>query len=82
MRRRRRAREGQEKRENRRPIAKKLFAALLRSFRGEKLKGSARGNRDPRQVQQPLRPNQNGAGDSTITLRRMLICAVKSESQS
>ena len=44
MRRRRRAREGQEKRksENRRPILKKLCAALLRSFRGqnsEKIKG-------------------------------------------
>ena len=45
MRRRRRAREGQEKRkiENKRPILKKLCAALLRSSRGqhsEKMKGS------------------------------------------
>ena len=53
MRRQRRAREGQEKRkrkrENRRPILKKLCAALLRSFRGQhskKIKGSARGNWD------------------------------------
>ena len=42
MRRRRRAKEGQEKRENKRPILKKLCAALLRSFKGqhgEKMKG-------------------------------------------
>ena len=47
---------GQEKREKRRPILRKLCAALLRSFRGqhrEKMKGSARGNWDPREVQQP-----------------------------
>ena len=74
MRRRRRARERQEKRkrENRRPILKKLCAALLRSFRGqhsEKMKGSARGNWDPREGQQPFRPNPNGAGDRTTTLR-------------
>ena len=78
MRRQRRAREGQEKRkrENRRPILKKLCAALLRSFRGqhnEKMKGSARGNWDPREGQQPFRPNPNGAGDRTTTLRRLLI---------
>ena len=39
--------EGQEKRKNKRPILKKLCAALLRSFRGEhseKMKGNARGN--------------------------------------
>ena len=35
MRRRRRAREKQEKTENRRPISKKLRAVLLRSFRGQ-----------------------------------------------
>ena len=35
MRRRRRARERQEKRKDRRPILKKLCAALLRSFRGQ-----------------------------------------------
>ena len=49
MRRRRRARVGQERRksENRRPILKMLCAALLRSFRGqhsEKMNGSAWGN--------------------------------------
>ena len=79
MRRRRRAREGHEKRENRRPILKKLCAALLRSFRGqhsEKMKGSARGNWEPREGQQPFRPNPNGAGDRITMLRRLLIGAV------
>ena len=54
-------------------------AALLQSFRGqhsEKRKGSARGNWDPREVQQPFRLNLNGVGDRTTTLRRLLICAV------
>ena len=44
-------------RENRRLILRKLCAALLRPFRGqhsEKMKGSARGNWDPREVQQPF----------------------------
>ena len=80
MRRRRRAREGQGKRksENRQPVFKKLCAALLRSFRGqhsEKMKGSAQGNWDPRESQQPFRPNTNGVGDRTTTLRRLLIGA-------
>ena len=80
MRRRRRAREGQEKREreNRRPILKKLCASLLRSFRGqqnEKMKGSARDNWDLREGQQPFRPNPNEVGDCTPTLRRLLIGA-------
>ena len=35
MRRQRRARERQEKREDRRPISKRLRAAFLRSFRGQ-----------------------------------------------
>ena len=57
MRKQRRARVGQEKRksENRQPILRKLSAALLLSFRGqhsEKIKGSARGNWDPREGQQ------------------------------
>ena len=39
--------------------------------------GSARGNWDPRQNQQPFRPNPNGVGDCTTTLRRLLIGAVK-----
>ena len=86
MRRRRRAREGQEKRgkENRRPILKKLCAALLRSFKGqhsEKMKGSARGNWDPREGQQPFRPNSNGIGNRTTTLRRLLIGAVSLSSR-
>ena len=70
--------EGQEKRkrENKRPILKKLYAVLLRSFRGqhsEKVKGSARGNWDSREGQQPFRPNPNW--DRTTTLRRLLIGA-------
>ena len=83
--RRRRPREGQakrkRKRENRRSILKILCAALLRSFRGqhsEKIKGSFRGNWDPMEGQQPFRPNPNGAGDHTTTLRRLLIGATKS----
>ena len=77
MKRPRQAREGHEKRErkNRRPILRKLCAALLRPFRGqhsEKMKGSARGNWDPREVQEPFRPNPNGVGDRTTTLRRLL----------
>ena len=72
--------EGLEKRksENRRPILEKLCAALLRSFRGqhsEKMKQSAWGNWDLRKVQQAFRPNPNGVGDRTTTLRRLLIGA-------
>ena len=65
MRRKGRARERQEKRENGRPILKKLCAALLQSFRGQhskKVKESARSNWDPRKDQQPFRPNPNGVG--------------------
>ena len=85
MRRQRRARVGKEKRkrENRPPILKKLCAALLQSFtrrHSEKMKGSARGNWDPREGQQPFRPNPNGAGDRTTTLRRLLIGAVEIQS--
>ena len=81
MKRRRSAREGQEKRkrESRRPILKKLCAALLRSFRGqhnEKMKGSAQGNWDPQEGQQPFRLNPNGVEDRTTTLRRLLTGAV------
>ena len=74
----RKRRAGEKKRENKRPILKKMCAALLRSFRGqhsEKMKGSARGNWDPREGQQPFRPNPNGVGDRTTTLRRLLIGA-------
>ena len=74
----------EKKKENKRPILKKLCAALLRSFRGqhsEKMKGSARGNWDPREDQQPFSPNPNGAEDRTTTLRRLLIGAVVNFSQ-
>ena len=79
---RRRTRERQERkeRENRRPILRMLRAALLRSFRGkhsEKIKGSTRGNWDPREVQPPFRPNPNEVGNYTTTLRRLLIGAVE-----
>ena len=74
--------EGQErggrKRENKQQILKKLCAALLWSFRGQhskKMKGSAQGNWGPREGQQPFRPNPNGVGDRTTTLRRLLISA-------
>ena len=82
MRRQRRAREGQtkRKREKKRPILKKLCAALLQSFRGQhskKIKWSARGNWEPREGQQPFRPNPNGVGDSTTMLRGLLIGAEK-----
>ena len=56
---RRRARERQDKREDR-PILKRLRATLLRSFRGAARRKnglreeSARGNRDPREGQQPF----------------------------
>ena len=39
------------------------------------MKGSARGNWDPREGQQPFRLNPNGVGDRTTTLRRLLIGA-------
>ena len=59
--------------------ATELCAALLRSLRGqhsEKMKESAWGNWDPREGQQPFRPNANGTKDRTTTLRRLLIGAV------
>ena len=39
--------------------------------------GSARGNWDPREGQQPFKPNPNGVGDRTTTLRWLLIGAVQ-----
>ena len=45
----------------------------------KKTKGSARGNWDPREGQQPFRPNPNGARDRTTTLRRLLIGAETGE---
>ena len=72
-------RAGEKGRKNRRPILRKLCAALLRSFRGQnskKMKESAQGNWDPREVRQPFRPNPNEVEDRTTTLRRLLIGAV------
>ena len=80
---RRRARERQEKREDKRSILKRVRAALLQSFRaqhGEEMVcvgGSVWGNWDPREGQQPFRPNPNGVGDRLTTLRRLLIGAVQ-----
>ena len=69
------------KRENRRPILRKLCAALLRLFRGqqsEKMKGSAWGSWDPPEVQQPFRPNPNGSGphyhvEAAVELVQMVV---------
>ena len=83
MRRRRRAGERQEKKEHRRPILKKLCAALLQSLRGQHIEkmicatGVHGDNWNPREDQQPFIPNSNGVGDRTTTLRRVLICAKK-----
>ena len=76
-----RARDKQKK-EDRRPILKKLCAALLRSFGGSTAKnglcgGSAWGNWDLQKGQQSFRPNSNGVGKSTTTLRRLLIGAAQ-----
>ena len=75
---RRRARERQEKEDDRRPILKDLCAALLWSFReqhSEKMEGTSKGNCDFCEGQQPFRPNPNGIGDRTTTLRQLLIGA-------
>ena len=76
------SRERLEKRENKRPISKRLRAALLWSFRGSKAEkwfvwGSPRDNWGTREDQQPFRPNPNGVGESTTTLRRLLIGSVQ-----
>ena len=71
-----------KKGENRRPILKMLCVALLRLFRGQhskKMNRSARGNWDPREGQQSFRPNPNGVGDRTTTLRRLLISADRND---
>ena len=76
MRRRRRA--GEKKKRKQATDLKKLCAVQMRSFRGqhsEKMKESFRGNWDPREGQRPFRPNPNGVGDRTTTLRRLLIGA-------
>ena len=72
MRRRKRARK------DRQPVLKKLCAALLQSFRGQhgkKIKGSAWGNWEPWDGQQPFWSNPNGIGDRTTMLRQLLIGA-------
>ena len=80
---RRRARERQEKKEDKRSILKRVYAAFLQSFRGQHSEKmvcvglSDRGNWEPRKSQQPFRPNPNVAMDRTITLRRLLIKAVQ-----
>ena len=79
----RRGRKRQGKGKDRRPILKKLPAALLRSFRRATrqknglCEESARVNWNPKEGQQPFRPNSNGVGDCTTTWRRLLIGAVK-----
>ena len=79
----RRLRKSQEKRDDKRPILKRLCAALLQSLRGQYAKklvcvgGNARGNWNPREGQQPFRPNPNGVADRTTTLKRLLIGAVQ-----
>ena len=63
-------------------ISKALSAALLLLFRGqhsEKNEGSARGNWDPREGQQPFRPTPNGIRDSTTKLGRLLIAENRSD---
>ena len=74
----RRPREKQEKREKGRPISKRLPAALLRSFRGqhdEKMVCVREVPEVTQEGQQLFRPNPNGVGNRTTTLRRLLICA-------
>ena len=71
MRRRRRSREERKQETDFKEAVCCPFAAV------EKMKRNARGNWDPREVQQPFRPNPNGVGDRTTTLRRLLIGAVK-----
>ena len=67
-----------ERKGDRRPISKRLHAALWRSFRGhhgEKnglSEESARGDWDLRKDQQPFQPNPNEDGDQTTTLRQLL----------
>ena len=52
-------------------------SAVLQGAEQRKNKGECPGyNWDPREVQQPFRPNSNGVGDRITTLRRMLIGAI------
>ena len=50
-------------------------SAVVQGAAQRKMKGSARGNWDPREGQQPFRPDSNGVGDCATTLRRLLIGA-------
>ena len=52
-----------------------LFCTTHNLFKHILFEGSARGNLDPREGQKPFRPNPNGVGDRTTTLRRQLIGA-------
>ena len=50
--------------------------AVVQGQHSERINGSSRGNWYPREGQQPFRPNPNGVGDPTTTLRRLLLrCA-------
>ena len=53
-------------------------SAVVQGAAQRKMKGSTRGNWDPRKGQQPFRPNPNGVGDRSTTLRRLLIGALMS----
>ena len=73
-----RAKERQEKGEDRRPTLKKVRAVLLRSFGGHpgKKMFCARGVLGVTGVLgKAFRPNPNGVGDHTTTLRRLLVGA-------
>ena len=72
-------RKNKDKKRDRRQILERLSATLLRLFRGqhgEKRIGygkKKRGNRDPREGEEPFRLISNGIGNSTTALRRLLI---------
>ena len=76
MRRQKRARERQEKRQatNFKGSACCPSAVVQRASRRKNglCEGSVRGNWDPRKDQQPSQPNPNEVGDRTTTLRRLL----------
>ena len=83
MRKRRWARERQEKREDRRPDFNEAVSCLSTVLQGAARRKNgfcerrARGNRYPREGQQLSRPNPNEVGDRTTTLRRLLIGAAQ-----
>ena len=47
--------------------------AVVQGAAQQKMNGSARGNWEPQEDQQPFRPNPNGVRDCTTTLRWLLI---------